>query len=191
MKTMNPTEPRRAFTLIELLVVIAIIAILSGLLLPALGQGKRAAKSVACLSNLRQISMAFEMYLQESENRLPFCAQMPGMDTNKSIVEVLMPHLGSKPVWKCPEDMQNYDKWGTSYEWNHFLNGASYDRPQDWSLVTQSIVETIFGGRPNTPLIGDADPYHGVNKNYTGKNALFFDARVDKGKINFSFTTGQ
>ena len=57
------------------------------------------------------------------------------------------------------------------------------DRPQDWSPVTQSIVETIFGGRLNTPLIGDAGACHGTEGNYTGKNALYFDGRVAKGTL--------
>jgi prepilin-type processing-associated H-X9-DG protein len=60
------------------------------------------------------------------------------------------------------------------------LNGASYERPQDWSPTTQALVETIFGGRVNTPLIGDAEAFHPSDGIWMGKNALFFDGRVDR-----------
>src|SRR4051794_16440535 len=62
---------KRAFTLIELLVVIAIIAILAAILFPVFAQAKAAAKKTACLSNVKQMATAAQLYLGDNDDSYP------------------------------------------------------------------------------------------------------------------------
>ena len=114
----------RAFTLIELLVVIAIIAILAGLLLPALSAAKARAQSIACLNHLRQLQLCWNMYLTDHGDRLPpndfvytpagdpisngvsWCPGLTIFDTTTANIEsgLLWPYNQSAAIYRCPTD---------------------------------------------------------------------------------------
>src|ERR1041385_3560767 len=67
-----PAPAKAAFTLIELLVVVAVIAIIAALLLPVLAKARTRALAISCLSNTRQFVLAWTLYADDHENRLPY-----------------------------------------------------------------------------------------------------------------------
>ncbi len=101
---------KRGFTLIELLVVIAIIAILMGVLMPALKQVRQQARGVVCRSNLRQWSLIFAMYVDDNEGR--FYSGLvknttSGVGNGEWWRETMKPLSKKKEMWVCPTASKN------------------------------------------------------------------------------------
>jgi prepilin-type N-terminal cleavage/methylation domain-containing protein/prepilin-type processing-associated H-X9-DG protein len=114
---------RHAFTLIELLVVIAIIAILAAILFPVFAQARDKARSIACLSNGRQIGIAFTMYATDYDGLLPLTTfPLP----SNSWTDQCQPYIKNRQIYRCPSD--------DSANWNAPLSGQTQVRRSSYFL---------------------------------------------------------
>jgi len=119
---------RKGFTLIELLVVIAIIAILAAILFPVFAQAREKARAISCLSNEKQMGLAYLMYTQDNDELGP-CG-ICWVDAPPSIGSAgtgwaypLYSYVKSTAAYKCPDDGSTLGNGGVSYGINQNVSG--------------------------------------------------------------------
>lgn len=149
------TAGHRAFTLIELLVVIAIIGILASLLLPAVARAKGAAHKIKCVSQLRQLAFALQMYADEHDGEFPARRMSPN-----SWVYTMKPYYmdSSENLLQCPSDRFFNKRSYLINGWNDYfeavLSPADYLQYQNWNW-THGMAESAIPDPSETITFGE------------------------------------
>ncbi|MFP3904099.1 MAG: type II secretion system protein [Armatimonadota bacterium] len=164
---MQKQSTRIGFTLVEMLVVIAIIAVLSAILFPVFNSAREKGRETTCMSNLKQIGTAIELYVQDANGFLPLANNRPSEQSDPGIADVLMPYTKSSEIFRCPSDKD--DMWQQE--------GTSYDYAQGMLNIGMPLQrrDLPFGVKPvQCPLVGDfEDDWHPK-----GPHVLFVDGHV-------------
>lgn len=155
MKTTHNFRGRRGFTLIELLVVIAIIAILAGMLLPALSKAKTKAQGILCMNNLKHLQLVWQLYADENNDRLTTSGYIKPVEPT-SWVDGWLDYKGSNPdntntaalkdpnrskfayllkeiaVYRCPADKSTVTIGGKKFPRVRSMSMSQAFGPGDW-----------------------------------------------------------
>jgi prepilin-type N-terminal cleavage/methylation domain-containing protein len=175
----------RAFTLIELLVVVSVIALLMGLLLPALGKARENSRRVKCLVNLHSIGQGLQMYLdqeakgwilpkvrplnQGSNNNDPSLLDVMAKYVDAALPQETAPGSGEWIVsdpWKCPSDQLTWRNTGTSWEYGPAAVMTFAEaflvpmHPERLDLPQIAVSKAYEIHAKKLPILYDADDWH-------------------------------
>lgn len=188
-------HPDPGFTLIELLVVFAIVSVLAALLLPMLGQVRRRARDVGCVSNLRQWGKATLLYASENEDLLPKDGAANGLSFNEGWYIDLPRSLGIPPypsyswrtnegldpgrsVWICPANPRRSNGRNLfHYCLNEMVNGAGSGRQASLSAIARpSSTVWLFDNGRLAPVARQNNVHTNLHRH--GAHFLFLDTHV-------------
>lgn len=161
MKSLRSTS--RAFTLIELLVVIAIIAILAGILLPALGRAKSKAQRITCANNHKQVGLAMRLWADSNEGKFPWKVDQSlgggkpnGTDNAKANLQfsLVSNELASTKILLCPNDVRrisatNFATISLTNISYALCNEADEKRPRVILATDRNLIGFDFTGLPD------------------------------------------
>ncbi len=158
---------RRGFTLIELLVVIAIIAILAAILFPVFAQAREAARKTSCLSNEKQMGLAFGMYAQDYDGAYPSVYDDVSYPGRRIIwADKIRPYIKNRDIFRCPGGPTNVvlnpagggeppdNVQGTRYAIN-MAHGTHF--PEGTATPTFPVTEAQFAHPATTGLVFESN----------------------------------
>ena len=185
---------RSGFTIVEIMVVTVILAVLVAILLPTVAKARTAGKRVACRAQLGDVGRLFQMYLNDSRNKLPHVNSVPSLRKpdgtpvleGLSVIDLLTRYTKDVQAgWKCPADAITRKIPGTpdGFETYFAREGISY--------LYNPVLAQVYAGRQlndhplyragkqnQLAIFWEFEPFHGRENTLGSMNYLFADTHV-------------